>query len=480
MKKKSVEKRKTDTSVGDDLWQEFCQRLAAPDMAGLLAAEKTLLVALSGGGDSWALTMLLKKWCGAQGKDLVAVHINHGLRAAADGEAARLQKMTARYDVRLRVEKLAPFADKKNLHHRARRARYDALASVAREVGARVVMLGHQENDVAENLLMRLSRRAGIHGLAAMRDIVGGDGDGLPGGENLAQENQPIYFLRPLLAVPRADLKRYLQQEKITFFDDPSNDDDRFLRARTRKMLTRLATEAIATPADIAATARYLRLASDFIAVSAREKKSTIMSQDSGMVVLRRFYGKTDAQPVEPFLLHHWLRVVMKQWQESGASQTGVQHSDNTAADFPPPQDQVEKIIAATAAQQVIFDYPAYWVISDDKKILVIKKSPGHSTLIKPQEKIIWNKLYKIENHGETDCHVAGLGRGKNFLRGEWGNNFVGCSADDYLNEKTSRYFYAQQPTLFWQDEADYCLPTFRLYRTAGQEAAVTFSPLHI
>ncbi len=441
--------------LGEALLEIFFQRLEMADMKSVILPQKKMLVALSGGGDSLALTMLLKTWCAAQGKQLVAVHVNHGLRWAANREEKKLRKLMAAHGISLVVKKLTWRAGKKNLHHRARHARYAALRDAAHEQDSKVVMLAHQQNDVAENLLMRLARRAGLHGLAMMQDVTYDD---------------DIIFLRPLLSVKSDDLKKYLSGQGIKFFKDASNSNDKFLRARTRKLLKKLEKNNIVTSDDMAHSSRHLRDAANFVDAMAEEKKSSIMMQGHGVVILWRqgllpanHLSAVDAASgaaVYPFLLRHWLRHVMTTWQDKPGDKN-----------FAPPQYQLDKILSATQQTETIFDYPDYWVVADDKKITVIKKPPANIILLKPYEKIIWNKICYIENHGDKDCYIGAWGRGLNFLKTTYKKNFIAPDIASSLSVKARQYFYQSQPKVFLEDKKNHCLPSFNL--TEGQSMSI-------
>ncbi|MGI9461328.1 MAG: tRNA lysidine(34) synthetase TilS [Alphaproteobacteria bacterium] len=432
--------------------QHLAKRLALPDMASYVLTEEKILVGLSGGGDSLALTHLLKKWCDQQGKKLYACYINHGVRAIADEEEKILQKNMAELGIEFLAKKLPPLGDKKNWHHRARVERMAMFCHLAKMVGARVVMLAHQENDIAENLLMRLSRRAGLYGLSAMEDIV--------------VDTRGVVFLKPLLAIGRDSLASYLAEQGIVYFHDAHNQDDRYLRARTRKSLQKLQDDNIVCPADIAQSARYLRLASHFVDKMVAEKKSSVVFQENNLVVLYR--QDIDGGLTAPFLLHYWLRAIMAKWQ----GEKNIKDYD-----FPPPQDQLDKILAADKCQETIFSYPDYWLASDDKKIIIIKKSPDNILTIAPKEKIIWNNVAYVENTGEDICNIGSLRRGKNFLKNQWGKNFVGLSVDRFLSPTTSRYFYESQPKIFTASPDDYCLPSLGL---TSHALSIRFSPMMV
>ena len=180
-------------------------------------------IAFSGGLDSTVLLHLLAST--EQLPRLNALHVHHGLQAAADAWPSHCQSICDRLGVPLRVMRVQvqPGA---SLERAAREARYQAFAEV---LGAGEVLLtGQHRDDQAETLLFRLLRGAGVRGLAAMplhRDLAGG------------------HLVRPLLDVSRAELQAYAHEHQLTWIEDPSNADPRFARNYLRHRVFPLLTE---------------------------------------------------------------------------------------------------------------------------------------------------------------------------------------------------------------------------------------------
>ena len=104
----------------------------------------------------------------------------------------------------------------------ARQHRYAALADLASAAGVKTVLLAQHADDQAETVLLALSRGAGLPGLAAMPDRF---------------ERHGVVFGRPLLELPSAGLRAWLEASGQPFVDDPSNADTRFTRNRIRARL---------------------------------------------------------------------------------------------------------------------------------------------------------------------------------------------------------------------------------------------------
>jgi len=199
-------------------------------------------VAVSGGGDSVALLLLLQDWAAGAGRTLAAATVDHGLRPGSRAEAEGVAALCAARGVAHEVLTWGGWDGRGNLQDRARRARRALLADWARAAGLVGVALAHTQDDQAETFLIRLARGSGVDGLAAMAPAVEADG---------------VLWLRPLLGVPRADLRRYLTARGVSWIEDPSNADPDFARTHARAALAPLAALGIG-PARLAATAGAL------------------------------------------------------------------------------------------------------------------------------------------------------------------------------------------------------------------------------
>lgn len=209
---------------------------------------KRLGIAVSGGSDSMALLIGLTEHLPAA--SLYAATVNHGLRAEAASEAQYVHQICAGLGVShvpLGVEGLSKGG---NLQARARQARYKALTNWALAQGLDAVALGHTQNDVAENFLLRLARGSGVKGLAAMQ------------AEHTAHG---ITWLRPMLGLSRDDLQAELRRRGVEWIEDPSNDDTSFDRVKMRKAEPMLAELGL-SQARLAQTAQSMAQAQGALA----------------------------------------------------------------------------------------------------------------------------------------------------------------------------------------------------------------------
>src|SRR6202790_4922314 len=129
-----------------------------------------IVLAVSGGPDSIALVGLAARWRRGltRGPRLIAVTVDHGLRAEAAREARDVRRLARALDLPHRTLRWAGTKPKTGLPAAARAARYRLLAQAARANGATHILTAHTRDDQAETLLMRMLRGSGLSGLAAM------------------------------------------------------------------------------------------------------------------------------------------------------------------------------------------------------------------------------------------------------------------------------------------------------------------------
>ena len=242
-------------------------------------------VAYSGGADSTALLLAAaQRWPG----QVQALHIHHGLQAAADDFVRVCESVCAGAKVPLQVVHVdAGHAPGESPEDAARRARYAALATAAMAQGLRGVLLGQHADDQVETLLLALSRGAGLPGLSAMP---------------VQFERGGVAFYRPLLQIPSAVLRQWLVRQQIPFADDPSNTDERYTRNRIRARL--LPALAQAFPQFRATFARSARHAAQAQAVLLEVAVQDLAAVGTPPAIKAL---QTLSQPRQANVLRHWL-----------------------------------------------------------------------------------------------------------------------------------------------------------------------------
>ena len=195
---------------------EFAARMAR---LGPFERAPAVAAAVSGGRDSMSLALLASRWVAAQGGDLVAITVDHGLRLGSAVEARQVGGWLAAHGIRHAILRWQGPYPQSGIQAAARQARYRLLTDYCRAHAILHVLAGHHCDDQAETVLIRRERASGGDGLAAMAAI---------------SERMHLRLLRPLLDVPRQRLTATLAAAGQMWADDPSNDNTEMARGRLR------------------------------------------------------------------------------------------------------------------------------------------------------------------------------------------------------------------------------------------------------
>lgn len=233
-------------------------------------------VATSGGLDSTALLHCTARQSAQLGVEVLALHVHHGLQADADAWMKQVDLQCRRWRrgglpvsfVGHRVvERPAP-GD--SIEAWARRQRYGALATMAREAGCTLVLLAHHRRDQAETVLLQALRGAGAAGLSAMPRSV---------------SRQGLTWARPWIGWPREAIEAYARRWRLGFVVDPSNADDRFARSRLRHQVWPALQSAFAdAETTLCAVAQRAQEAREIVDEVARQDLQQV-SDASGLLV---------------------------------------------------------------------------------------------------------------------------------------------------------------------------------------------------
>jgi tRNA(Ile)-lysidine synthase len=195
----------------------------AVEQGGVIRNGDAVLLACSGGSDSVGLAAILAALAKPLNLRLTMAHVNHGMRDSAWQDEAVVLRAGAALGVPVRTIAIRPErADEGTL----RDARYGALATAAREMGANIIATGHNAEDQTETVLLALFRGTGPQGLAGMpprRELAAG-----------------IDLVRPLLRFARAEIREYVQISGLPYSIDPTNAHTAYRRNAVRQALMAL------------------------------------------------------------------------------------------------------------------------------------------------------------------------------------------------------------------------------------------------
>ncbi|MCL4352597.1 MAG: tRNA lysidine(34) synthetase TilS [Firmicutes bacterium] len=189
-----------------------------------------LVVAVSGGSDSMALLTLLMATLAQWPSFIHPIHINHGLREQSTADANWVVSYVGQnwgLSVTVKEVDATPKTSHESIEMAARRARYQALHQYAEEFGRNTrIVVAHQSDDQAETILMHILVGTGIEGLSGMKPVHG-------------------QVMRPLLEFSREELRQYLRANRISWREDETNSDVKWVRSRIRHRVMPFLTQEV-------------------------------------------------------------------------------------------------------------------------------------------------------------------------------------------------------------------------------------------
>ena len=252
-----------------------------------LTGQLPLAIALSGGADSTALLIAAAlRWP----QQIKAIHVHHGLQAAADRFVTHCEQLCAQWRVPLKVVRVdAKHKPGESPEDAARRARYQCLTQTAQQWGVQHVALAQHGDDQVETVLLALSRGAGLPGLAAMPARF---------------EREGVSFYRPWLQAEGQALRDTLRRLGVHWEEDPTNADTRYTRNRIRAQLLPVLAEAFpAYRQTFARSAAHAAQAQQLLDDMAQED----LRQIGDPPHIRRLQNLSDVRLAN--VLRHWLRL---------------------------------------------------------------------------------------------------------------------------------------------------------------------------
>ena len=191
------------------------------DKHNMISYGDKIVVGLSGGPDSVCLVHLLSRLRGSRGIEVYAAHLNHQIRGIeAHKDALYVSKLCKSLDIPLfmKSEDVPTYCREKglSLEEGARKIRYDMFFEIKEKTGANSIAIGHNMNDQAETVLMRMMRGTGLKGLR---------------GIEYKRENG---IIRPILDISRKDIEAYCRQHGFEPKIDKTNLESIYTRNRIR------------------------------------------------------------------------------------------------------------------------------------------------------------------------------------------------------------------------------------------------------
>ena len=330
-------------------------------------------VAVSGGGDSVALLHLLAEWARNGGPILQAVTVDHGLRPEAAVEAEGVAAACKTLGVDHHTLKWQDWNGKGNLMDAARRARMRLIAEWALARGIGHVALGHTLDDQAETFLMRLARGSGVDGLAAMAQ---------------RREALGVVWERPLIDVPRTELRQFLTASGISWVDDPTNEDTAFDRIKARQALAVLAPLGI-TPDRIADTVFLMSMARDVLQGAMSRLAANHARDIAGAVIVEKRALVLEPSETQLRFMSEAIRWV-------------------SSSDYRPRLDALMDAHADVVSQRKR-TLSGCILTSDSTHISIVREPKAVASVVCAPDQL-WDNRWRLEGPAEPGLEVRALG----------------------------------------------------------------------
>lgn len=172
-----------------------------------------LIISVSGGVDSMVLLdyLFINKY------KIRVVHFNHQARISSKDDEVLISNYCSQRNINYHLITLK--IEKGNFQEIARNLRYYHLKEIAKKYKTKFILTAHHLDDLAETVLMKITRGSNLYGYAGIHDVY--------------QEGS-ISFVRPLLHLPKKVLQTYAKENNVLYLDDESNFENAYLRNRYR------------------------------------------------------------------------------------------------------------------------------------------------------------------------------------------------------------------------------------------------------
>ncbi len=257
----------------------------------MLTSEDRVIVGVSGGADSVCLLFVLLELQKTMGFDMVAVHVNHGLRGKeADEDENYVKRLCAEHNIPCEcyfanVELIAKNR-KQSTEEAGRELRKECFQDTLRKYDGTKIALAHHQNDNAETFLFHLARGTGLRGLGGIAPVN-------------------HHVIRPLLCVGRGEIETYLNKKQISYRTDQTNESDLYTRNRIRNhILPYMENEVNAKAIEhMNETMEQLRLVQSYLEDQVQKAWDQVVTVSDDRVVVSLASYQELEEVLQPILL---------------------------------------------------------------------------------------------------------------------------------------------------------------------------------
>ena len=236
MKRKSLSATKKTlnfylTKLKDPKVQKL-YKIFSNSLTSLDAVKKKIMVGVSGGVDSLAILFFSQCYAIKNNAKLYPIIIDHSLREKSAIEAKNLKyKLKKNFNINCQILSKKNIKTDKNIQSYARDLRYDLFYEKCNKHNIKYLILGHHKDDLIENFFIRFLRGSGLKGLVSFdKNVINYNG---------------VNIIRPFLSISKNELININKKTFGFYLDDPTNNNDKFLRNRIRKLIRNLDKEGL-------------------------------------------------------------------------------------------------------------------------------------------------------------------------------------------------------------------------------------------
>ena len=266
--KRKVKKNKT--KLTDPKIQEIYKKFK--NLVFKKVGKDRFAIAVSGGSDSLCLAYLAKLYQSEFKNKTHVLIVNHNLRKESYKEAIKVRKILRSEKIEGEILNWKGKAPKSNIQKNARNIRYSLISNYCFKNKIKYLITAHHLDDQIENFFIRLFRGSGLTGLSSMAESV--------------IYNSDLKILRPFLTFKKMELRYVTLSIFKTYIQDPTNEDEKFLRVRIRKYRKSMEKEGLDT-SKITKTVNNLLSANkaiNFYKNKALQKYVSFLSQNKCLI----------------------------------------------------------------------------------------------------------------------------------------------------------------------------------------------------
>ena len=326
-------------------------------------------IAVSGGSDSLALSVLAKLYSLENDNDFMALIIDHKLRKESADEAKQTYKNLTQNKIKAKILTYRGEKFSSNIQKKARDLRYDLFEKYCTKNKIKFLILAHHQDDLIENFYIRLIRGSGIKGLTSLKNVF--------------EYSKNFHLLRPLLNFNKEELLNITKKSYSSWVEDRSNKNDKFLRVRIRKMQYKLQKEGF-DPKRIIKTIENLNTAKDSLEFYIfKSEKKYLKFYKEGYAKLKSSIFNNEAQEVI-------FRVIIKAIHFVSGEY------------YPPRSDSLKTLMKNLSTKSFKSSTLGGCLIKKDKSIISFFREDRNivsETLNKIKKKISWDDRFLVYNN---------------------------------------------------------------------------------